>query len=277
MEHSFQNKIVWITGASSGIGEALARRLCDRGAHVIVSSRNIHHLQQVKQACEGAAGKIDALPMDLTDPAQISSTVHQVLRTFGHIDVLILNAGIVARDLAVETDMSIDRLVMETNYFGSIALTKAVLPSMIGRGSGHLVVISSLSGIYGVPRLSAYSASKHALHGFFGSLRAETLRQGIKITMIVPGFINTPIINKAIDGKGTPRNKNLHVNETGMSADRCAQGIIRAIEKRKQVALIGGAEMSSVFLHRYFPGLFRSMIANNPMRRLRKGLPWLFR
>jgi dehydrogenase/reductase SDR family member 7B len=277
MERSFAGRVVWLTGASSGIGEAMAIQLGALGARVIISSRNASELDRVKHLSQGPSENIHVLPLDVTDPQMIASTADKALELYGRIDVLILNAGIVARDLAIATDLSIDRRIMETNYFGTIALAKAVLPAMIAQGGGQLTVISSLSGKYGVPRLSAYSASKHALHGFFGSLRAETIRQGIKITMIIPGFINTPIISKALDGKGGVRNSNLQVNERGMSAERCASRILHAIKHEKQEALIGGSEMLSVRLYHYFPGTFRSLIANNPMRRLRNALPWFFR
>lgn len=274
---SFKDKIVWIIGASSGIGESLAYEFCNEGAKVILSSRNQIELEKVKQNCNSDKESVFVLPLDITQENEIRDKTEMALSLFGRIDYLILNTGIVARDFVQNIDLSIDRKIMETNYFGAVALTKLILPAMINSNSGHIVVISSLSGKYGVPKLSAYAASKHALHGFFDSLRSEVSKQNIKITIIIPGFINTSIIKKGMDGKGNQYNKNLSVNEKGMSSQKCALKMIQAIKKEKQEVLIGGIEVWSVYLHRFFPKLFKSFICNHPIKKLRLAFPKLFK
>jgi short-subunit dehydrogenase len=268
MKTTYNSKIIWITGASSGIGEELAYEFSRKGAQIILSSRNEQELMRVRQNCVGKAEDIFVLPLDLSDREDIEGKAELALAKWKRIDCLIHNAGIAARDCIMDTDMSVYRTVMETNFFGPVALTKAVLHRMINSGGGQLVVISSLSGKYGVPKLSAYSASKHALHGFFNSLRAEYSKQGIWVSIIIPGFINTPIIRKGLDGRGNNPGKNMSVNENGMLPGKCALKIINAIEKNKQETLIGGAEIYSIYLNRFFPKLFSWIISNHPVRKL---------
>lgn len=274
---SFKDKIVWIIGASSGIGESLAYEFNNEGAKVILSSRNQIELERVKQNCNRDEESVFVIPLDITQENDIRDKAEKILRLFKRIDYLILNAGIVARDFVQNINLSIDRKIMETNYFGAVTLTKSILPTMMNLNSGHIVVISSLSGKYGVPKLSAYSASKHALHGFFDSLRSEVSKQNIKITIIIPGFINTSIIKKGMDGKGNQYNKNLNVNEKGMAPEKCASKIIQAIKNEKHEVLIGGIEIWSVHLHRFFPKLFNFFISNHPIKKLRLAFPTLFK
>ncbi len=277
MGSSFINKVVWITGASSGIGEALSYAFAQLGAKVILSARSQPDLMRVKSNCPCSEENIFVLPLDLTVAEDIGLKAQMAIDRWGHIDYLIHNAGIASRDLVQETQMSVYRTVMETNYFGPVALTKAVLPFMVQSQKGHIVVISSLSGKYGVPKLSAYAASKHALHGFFESLRAEVAPYQLKISVIIPGFINTPIITKALDGSGNQLGKNMAVNEKGLNPQACAAGIIKAIRQQKQEALIGRTEMLTVYFHRFFPRLFSSFISHHPVQKLKRVLPFLFK
>jgi short-subunit dehydrogenase len=277
MSHFFKDKIVWITGASSGIGEALAYEFSKQEAKLIISSRDEMELDRVKKNCSHSPENIFVLPVDLTDQRDIESKAVRALNKWGAVDYLILNAGIAARDFVENTNMSVFRLVMNTNYFGPVALTKAMLPSMLRVKKGNIVVVSSLSGKFGVPKLSAYSASKHALHGFFESLRMEIRKTGLTISFIIPGFINTPILKKAIDGSGNITGKNLAVNEKGMSSEVCAARMVRAIRKGKQETLIGGSEKMSVYFHRFFPDTFNVVMASHPLKKLRNALPRFFK
>lgn len=266
---TFQNKVVWLTGASSGIGEALAYALSNKKCKLIISSRNHAELERVKRCCENGGEHIFVLPMDLTNPDELPLVASVAMNHWGKIDCFIHNAGMAVRDLAVNTNAEVDRRVMETNYFGPMMLTKCILPAMLEKRSGQIVVISSLSGKYGVPKLSAYAASKHALHGFYDSLRTETAGMNVKISMIIPGFIKTPIGNHAKDGQGNAYGKVILANEQGMNPEVCAEKIMKAILKEKEETLIGGTEVFSVYLHRFFPKLFSKIIRNHPMRRLR--------
>ena len=265
-----ESKVVWLTGASSGIGEAMAIALSSRGYRLILSARNTERLEHVKRYASRQAGDIHVLPLDLTRGEELDKHADEAWRHFGRIDCLVLNAGVAVRDLAINTTESMDRMVMETNYFGPVQLAKRILPRMLNAGNGHIVAVSSLSGKYGVPRLSSYAASKHALHGFFDSLRAEVSRQGIAISVVVPGFIRTPLAEHARDGLGRPYGKAITVNSEGMTAESCAGQIVRAIEQQREEVRIGGIETVSVILHRLFPSLFRRIISNHPMRRIRK-------
>jgi dehydrogenase/reductase SDR family protein 7B len=276
MKENFKGKIVWITGASSGIGEALAYAFARQGARLILSARNSILLLKVKEGCNQPNDQVMVLPLDLSDAEQIAEKAAAAAGKWGGLDYLIHNAGQAARSKVEDTPMWLDRKIMEVNYFGTVALTKAVLPAMLQKNNGHLVVISSLSGKFGAPQLSSYAASKHALHGFFGSLRSEIKKTGIRISIIVPGFINTAIINHALDGKGQVMAKNLSVNEKGMSADECAERILKAINSRSHEIYIGGPEIAGVYFNRFFPKLFAAIISNHPVRRLKRALPLFF-
>src|SRR4051812_22915408 len=184
------DKVVWVTGASSGIGEALAYALSARGARLILSARREDVLRNVQANCANPK-KHFVQPLDMADPAEFAPTVKTVLDRFAAIDVLVHCAGISQRGTALDTELIVDRHLMEVNYFGPIALTKCVLPRMLERGTGHVVAVSSLLGKFAVPKRAAYSASKHALHGFFDALRGEVETQGIFVTLVCPGFVRT--------------------------------------------------------------------------------------
>lgn len=255
------NKTIWITGASSGIGEALAHALAEKGARLILSARREDRLRAVCDALPGAQNHF-VQPIDLTDAVAINAAVEEVLEWIGPVDILINNGGISQRAPAVETQLVVDRRIMETNFFGAVTLTKAVLPSMIERQTGQIVVISSLVGKFGTPKRTAYSASKHALHGFFDALRAEMYTKNIRVTIICPGFITTRISFNALTGDGTPQNTMDRAQESGIPVDVCARRMVRAIEREKSEVLIGGKETIMVYIKRFLPGLYRVLIRN---------------
>jgi dehydrogenase/reductase SDR family member 7B len=257
---SISGKVVWITGSSSGIGEALAYAFAKEGAQLILSSRNASKLTEVKSRCPYPERHI-VLPLDLEDSSTFSADVRSVLDKFGRIDILINNGGISQRSLAARTSIETDRRIMETNFFGTVALTKAVLPSMIERGSGHLVVISSLMGKFSTPLRSTYSASKHALHGFFDSLRAEVRSQGIKVTLVCPGFIRTNISINALCADGSCHGTMDDAQAAGLLPGVCAARILQAVAKGREEVYIGGKEVMAVYLNRFFPGIFNHFIA----------------
>jgi len=250
----FDNKTVWITGASSGIGEALAQQLSLRGAHLILSARNTGELERVRQST-ATPERHRVFPLDVSQPEQLAAKTAELLQQTDKIDVLINNAGISQRALANETDLEVDRRIMEVNYFGTIALSKAVLPAMIERGSGQIVAVSSLAGIFGTPLRSAYAASKHALHGFFDSLRTEVHGDNILITLICPGFVRTNVSLNALTGTGAPQGTMDNAQEAGMAADVFAQKMLRAIENQQEEAVIAGREKMAVMLKRLAPRL----------------------
>ncbi|MGQ5523074.1 SDR family oxidoreductase [Chitinimonas sp. PSY-7] len=255
----YRNRVVWITGASSGIGEGLAHALAKRGAQLVLSARRINELERVCTACSGMSRPM-VLPLDLTKPADFGGAVAEVEAKFGRIDTLIHNAGVAQRSYARETPIEVDRALMEINYFGPVALTKAVLPGMLARGAGHFVVISSVMGKVGTPRRTAYSAAKHALHGFFDSLRAELWREGICVTLVCPGFIQTPLPSAALLADGTPQGRMDALSRQGYPVDKCVAQIMRGLDGEQVEFCVGGAEIWAATIGRLWPSLYRQLI-----------------
>ena len=261
----FKNKRIWITGASSGIGEALALAFAEHGAHLILSARREATLNQVAARCKNAAS-VMIQPLDLSDHEQIPLIAKQVLQKNGKIDLLLNNGGISQRSLALETKFDVDKKLMDVNYLGTVTLTKAVLPSMLDHQLGHIATITSLTGKFGTPYRSAYAASKHALHGFFDSLRAELHETPIKITLLCPGFVRTNISINALQGNGGQLGKMDEATEKGMDAMHLAKKILRSLEKGENEAYYGGKEVMGVYVKRFFPSVFANMIAKAKVR-----------
>src|SRR6267154_4364345 len=267
----FTNKVVWITGASSGIGEALAFELArKKGVKLILSSRRKEVLENVKGNCPPSAqANVRVLPLDLAQPDTLKLSVEAAIQFFGHIDVLINNGGISQRSLAKDTSVSVDRQVMEIDYFGTLALTKYLLPYFLKRKAGHFVTVTSVMGVMGTPYRSGYAAAKHALHGFFDSLRAELWKESksIYVTLICPGWIRTNITINALTGDGSKLNKMDKTTEHGLSPRLCAEKIIEAIQKKKEEVYIGGTkEVFGVYLKRIFPTLFSKVVRKMKVR-----------
>jgi len=255
-----KNQIVWITGASSGIGEALVYAYHKLGAKLIISSRNKDKLYEVKSNCKANPTDIHVLPLDLDNTESLAAVAEEALKIYGKIDVVIHSGGISQRSLAMDTQLSVNERLMKVNFFGTVALSQAVLPAMIQHGGGHLVAISSLVGKFGTPLRSGYAASKHALHGYFDSLRAELYQDNIKITIVCPGFIKTQVSVNALVGDGSAQNSMDDAQANGMTAETCAQKIISAINKEKEEVYIGGKEIYGVALKRFFPKLFSKLL-----------------
>jgi len=255
-------QVVWITGASSGIGEALTYKYASLGYRVVISARRENLLQEVKNKCVNPEA-IFVLPLDLTEPETFNNKVNIVIEKHGKVDILINNGGISQRSKTIDTSLEVDRKVMEINYFGNIALTKALLPTFTNQKSGHIIVISSLTGLFGFYLRSAYAASKHALHGFYESLRLEEERNGLKVTIICPGFIKTDISKHAMDGQGMATGKMDENQSKGMSPSECAAQIFDAQQKNKYQAVIG-KEKYGVLLLRYVPKLFWKILKKKP-------------
>lgn len=270
----FQDRVVWVTGASSGIGRSLARAFDEAGARLILSGRDRGRLEAVREACRHP-NEVHLLPFDLAALESIPDVASRGLAAWGHVDCMVHNAGMALRSRVADAPIALDQQVMAANYFGPLALTKALLPSMVTRHSGHFVVVSSLSGKYGVPQLSAYAASKHALHGCFESLRAELHAEGIRVTMVVPGIVRTPILERALTGSGEAYRKSFEEYQRGMNPDVCATRIVRAVARGKEEVLIGGTEIATVYLKRFFPTLLSALIRSHPMR-LRRRIRRLF-
>lgn len=251
---------IWITGASSGIGRSLALEYSKKKVNLILSSRNKAKLEGLKEQM-GNPSTVRVLPLDLTQPDTFPERVRQARDFFGGIDVMIHNGGISQRSLASETQLKVDRMIFETNYFGTVGLTKCLLPLFKEQGSGHFVVITSVVGKFGTPLRSSYSGSKHALHGFFDSLRAELHEENIKVTLICPGFVNTDVSINALTGDGSRQDKMDKATKAGLSPDDFAIRAIRAISREKREVVISGIpEKFAVLVKRFFPGLHARLI-----------------
>lgn len=249
-----------ITGASSGIGEALAYETSKLGAKLILSARRREELERVKANCANP-NDVNIIPLDLADSFAISQKAKEAESIYGYVDILMNCGGISQRDKVLNTNIDVDRKIMEVNYFGTIALSKALLPKMVERKSGHQVTITSVVGIISTPLRSAYSASKHALHGFYDALRAEHHADGLKVTLVVPGFVRTQISMNALMGDGSKQNKMDDAQDGGLSPEECALKIISAIEKNKEEVYIGGLkEVSGIYVKRFFPGIFSKIV-----------------
>ncbi len=254
---NIKDRVVWIVGASSGIGEALAVEMAAGGARLILSARRLDKLKAVGEKCGGEA---HALPLDLSDIESLPARAAEAWDLFGHIDILVNNAGVSQRATALETAPEVDEAIMRVNYLGPVALAKAVLPRMLERGSGQLVVTSSVLGKYGVQRRSAYAASKHALHGFFDSLRCELSGKGIQITLVCPGWVKTEISQSALEGDGSAHGEMDPGQESGMDPARFARKMLKAIRKDKDEAVIGGTEAWAVLAKRFVPGILNRIL-----------------
>lgn len=252
---TLKDKTVWITGASSGIGEALAVVCAREGANLVLTARREEELKRVADRTGLPENAILILPADLYQNDQAKSLTDQVIARFGKVDVLFNNAGITSRALAIESPIEIDRKVMEIDYFSVVAMTKAVLPHMVRQKSGHIVVTSSVIGKIGTPLRSAYSAAKHALHGFFDSIRQEVVDYGINITLVCPGYISTQITINAITPTGEKFNKMSRNQKKGIDPMLMASKMVKAVYKNKRELYYGGKEVFGIYLDRFSPSL----------------------
>ncbi len=252
----FEGKTAWITGASSGIGEALVYEFVARGAKVIISSNDIPGLERVKDACAGKSSGVTCAPFDLSDTSEIETLVGKHLKNASGIDFLLNLGGISQRATIAETPLWIDRKIFEINYFGTIALTKAILPYMIRQKSGYIAATSSITGRFGFPLRSAYSASKQALHGFFETLYLENKNNNIRTSVIIPGRVRTNISFHALNEEGNEHGKMDDGLDNGISPAKAARIIIKGLLKNKREILVGGGELSLLYIRRIWPWLF---------------------
>lgn len=253
----FSNAVVWITGASSGIGAALATQLAGRGCSLVLSSRDSAALSRVRDTCieRGAASdRIMILPLDVLDFDAMAEKAAAVVERFGRIDLLLNNAGVSQRSACVDTDFEVYRQMLDINVLGPIALTKAVLPIMLRQGHGTLAVTASVAGKVGAPLRTGYCAAKHAVMGFFDALRTEIGPAGLQVVTITPGFIRTNVAKNALNARGQATGTSDDDIEGGMSADDCAAAIIEGFAAgTAEIAVGEGPEMALLQLKREDP------------------------
>lgn len=234
-----KDKTIWITGASSGVGEGMAHVFHREGADLILSARRADELERVKSECTGGPGSIRILPFDICDASARETAANTVLANHKRLDILVNNAGIGQRSSVKDTGMDVVRRIMEVDFFAPVALTKLVLPRMISQKSGHLVVTSSVAGKHAVPHHSTYCAAKHALHGYFDTLRVEHLRDHIDVTLLVIAGIKSNVFRHALRGDGAEYGASDWDNRNGITADACAEQVVDGILRKEDELVIG--------------------------------------
>lgn len=254
------NKVIWITGASSGIGEATAYLFAKEGAKLVLTALEKDKLLEVKLRCVDLGGKCEILPYDLSDIDGLDSLVEDALALYGRIDVLFNNAGISQRAKAGDTIFAVDQKIMNVNFFAPVKITKLLLPKMIEQGGATIAVTTSISGRFGFPLRSAYSSSKHALYGFFETLHAEYYDQNIRVVIVCPGRVQTNISFYALEKDGKQHSKMDDGQAGGVTTDQAAKKIVKAIKKQKAEVLIGKKELLMVYIKRFFPALSRKLV-----------------
>lgn len=265
-----QDAVVVITGASSGLGKECARAFHAAGARLVLCGRDATRLKQVVQELTATSASVtqkthtpSTVTFDLADQHTVDRAAEEILKCYGHVDVLVNNAGISFRGNILDTSVSVQRDVMETNYFGPVALTQALLPSMVARRSGHVVAISSVQGKIAIPYRSAYAASKHATQAYFDCLRAEVERYGISVSVISPGYIRTNLSLNAVTGDGSKYGVMDKNTATGRDPADVAQAVLRAVRHRSNdVVLAGALPTLAVYLRALWPALFFKLMSS---------------
>lgn len=262
---TFKNKVIWITGASSGIGKGLAMELSKQDCKLILSSRNHDQLLEVQKKCENPEN-IKILPFDLAQYTKMQQVTEDALQLFGKIDVLINNGGISQRSPIIETSIEVDKKLMDIDYLGTVSLSKALLPYFVANQSGHYVVVSSLMGKFSSPLRSAYCGAKHALHGFFDALRLEHDKDQIKVTMICPGFVNTNVARNALTADGSKQGYQDDMTENGLDVNVFVKRMLQAIQNEKYEAYIGKFEKFGVYVKRLSPKLLHKLVLRSKVK-----------
>lgn len=257
-QNLFKDKVVWLTGASSGIGKELSIQLAELGAKLVLSSRKEEILQALKEGLPSSKEHL-VLPLDLTKSCDFESALNQVITQYGCVDYLIQNGGISQRGTAADSTETVVRKIMEVNFFGNVLLTRVVLPEL-RKSKGQILVMSSIAGKFGFFLRSSYSASKHALHGYYESLALEEEENGIAVTIACPGKINTPISSNAVGSDGQKHGQMDHNQVKGMPVEECVSQLLNALSNKKREVLIGNREIKAVTLKRFLPALFWRVI-----------------
>lgn len=253
------NKTIWITGASSGIGEACAYLFAREKANLILTATRADRLAVVQQECIRLGARCEILPYDLSDLTGIDVLTDKAIALFGHIDIAFLNAGISQRSTTLETSAGVDEKIMQVNFFAPMQIAKRLLPAMMAQGGGTIAVTSSIAGKFGFPLRSTYAASKFALYGFFETVQAEYYNDGIRVVMVCPGRVKTNISYNALEADGQKHGRMDEGQQKGITADKAARKIVKAIRKQQPEVLVGGIELLMVYIKRFLPSLSRRL------------------
>jgi dehydrogenase/reductase SDR family protein 7B len=254
MSH-YNQKVVWVTGASSGIGESLVKELIKQNAFIIASARRASELTRIKNECGVGDDRFFVLPLDLSRQSTFDDVTSKAISWKGYIDILINNGGISQRAKVVDTTLDVERSIFEVNYFGTVELTRKILPFMMERRQGHVSVVSSVLGKLSVPGRSSYCSSKHALHGYFDALRAEVHAFGIGVSIVCPGYIKTNVSKNALTADGSHHRAMDSTQEKGMDSDKFSRKMLKKIARGRNEFNIGGPEIYAIYLMRFIPWL----------------------
>lgn len=256
MKDFYNNRKIWISGASSGIGKAMALMLSKYNTRLILTSENISALKEVQKECQSFGSECEVYLLDLSIEEQVSSVTKKIIDENYDLSVLILNSGISQRAYAVDTDYEVHKRLIQINFHSNVLITKLVLPIMLINKEGYIGVTSSISGKFGFHLRSSYAASKHALHGYFESVGLENLNNNISVTLVCPGRVQTNISLNALEADGKSYGKMDEGQAQGITAEKCAYQYLEAIKKRRREKLIGGKELLMVYFKRFCPCLF---------------------
>lgn len=262
---NWENKKVWIIGASSGIGQSLAYAINQKGGFVILSGRNEKALKATQSQLTHPQSS-GILVLDLTKTDSIEESTAQYEHDFKNIDILIHSGGISQRSLALDTTLSSTELILKSNFLGQIPITQYAAKKMVQQSSGKIIVITSFTGKWGFFLRSSYAASKHALHGYYDSLRMEIENFGISVHLVTPGFIATEISKNALDAKGQATGEMDNNQQQGISPELCAKQIINGVERGRSEFGVGGKELKALWIHQYFPRLFQKILRKQSAR-----------
>lgn len=255
-----KGKTAWVTGASSGIGKALAVELAKAGAGVLLSARRLDRLEETAEECRRHGARVWIMPLDLAKTDRLAGHAAEAEARLGRIDMVVHAAGVGQRGDALGTHREVAERIFAVDFWGAVELTRVTAGAMLARGSGQIVVVTGVLGKFGAPRRAYYSAAKHALHGWFESLREETLDQGLEITLLVPGWVRTEISERALEADGGVHGETDPGQLRGLDPETCARRALPAIIEGKPEQLIGGIECGGVYLNRLWPGLFKKFL-----------------
>lgn len=260
-----KNKIVWITGASSGIGEEMAKQYVERGDKVILSARREDELKRVKNNCK-YPDSVGILPLDLTNFGSLPAKVDAAIKCFGSIDLLINNGGVSQRSLIAETDFSVYQRLIDVNYLGTVALTKALLPYFVERQQGHFAVVTSVMGKYGSPFRSGYAGAKHALHGFFDVLRMEHQKDNVAVSLLCPGFVQTKVTINALTADGSALGHDDPGTQSGLKVEVFCRKAIKKLDNKAWESYFGKKEKLGVYLKRISQKMLHAIVLRSNVR-----------
>lgn len=259
----FENKTVWVTGASSGIGKETAIQLSAEAKCLVLSGRNVEQLEAVRQLCFNSDQHIVA-PFDLAALDDPATLVDDVWQQSGGVDVLLNSGGISQRSLAMDCVAEVDRRLMEINFFGTVALTKALVAKLLTKPMPHrgdVITISSVSGKIGAPMRAGYCASKHAVVGYMDCLRAELSDSGIGVAVVSPGWVKTAIAENALDGDGSQYNRKDRDTENGIEVGEFVSAMIKQLKNgRQDIVIAAGKARFGYHFHRFFPELYHRLL-----------------